>query len=510
MAARGLLLCFILFISLTGNAAESEQHQFKRAIQLFTKAEYPASRVILAKLVRQHPRKALYWFNLGNACFMLEKYHCAEVTFSKVEELKSPLAPAAQLYRAKALRAGGNSPDARSLLQTLLQNRRLPSGLHDMATDELLSIDNTNADPAAVEALDLYRARKYNQALKAIDRRQGNPDDVLMLKALILIKLDRDDEANKVLQKVDTANGDVQLKDLAASLVERMRDKYIRPAWVFAEVAGGLDSNIRKDAAAESGAALFANIGAGKRLASDNLWQWNAAYIGRLHEAPGHPDLRVYSHEAQTSYGRAVGTDLMMLTAFLQHESWDSKPVQLSEGARLRLRTGNPHYEFGGDLELSRQSSLNGDHPYVAGTIASAHLYAGNISVPFYSQVFLDIQRQAIGDQTYSTGEVLPWAYTGLGPGGRVLWKFSRDWAAEVSAGFMMRDYRNPVQPGGKKRKDQELDFGARLTRIFNPAWSGYLSLSQSANSSTLGPSDTFDLNYQRTLVLVGAVWDAL
>lgn len=478
------LLLFFLSTTVTGT-----EDPFRQAMQLYAQKNYSDSRKILNVLVESNPTRALYWFNLGNANFMLQDYAAAERSFVKVIELKSPLAPAAWLYRAKSLKESGSTEKAKKILAWLARKHGTPTGLRQEATRELLS---DTPDDQSQTALEFYRQGKYRLALRAMKGSPPDNESAQLLKALILIQLDRQDQAQVILKKLT--------HPLSAVLLESLRTTYSKTKWLYLESNLGYDNNIRKAENAEAGTSLFANAGIGARLWAKDLWLINAGYDGRWNETFGAPDLRVYSHELQSGWGRAAATDLLLLTPFLIHESWDNRPARLGRGVRFHFRTGTTLREYGMSGEWEYDTSLNDDNNYVAGTQTRARIYWGGLFFPVYGQAFLDVERQLTGDQTYSDGTVLPLAYTGWGPSLRLLWKVDRRWALDFDGQYRMRVYRTHIQPGNLLRRDQELNLGLRLTLQAQANLQPYLAMTWTKNSG--------GAIYQRLQVLTGAVWD--
>jgi tetratricopeptide (TPR) repeat protein len=271
------LLLFFLSTTVMGT-----EDPFLQAMQLYSQKNYADSRKILNDLVESNPSKALYWFNLGNANFMLQDYAAAERIFTKVIQLKSPLAPAAWLYRAKALKEGGSTEQAKKIFAWLARKHGTPAGLRREATRELLS---DTPDDQSQTALDYYRQGQYRLALRVMKGSPADNANAQLLKALILIQLDRQDQAQMILTKLN--------HPLSAVLLESIRTTYSKTKWLYLESNVGYDSNIRKAEEAEQGTSLFANAGIGARLWAKDLWLINAGYDGRWYETFGSPELRV-------------------------------------------------------------------------------------------------------------------------------------------------------------------------------------------------------------------------
>ena len=499
----------------SGSLGADPAADFRFAMESYRRADFQRARAVLERLTGTAPRNALYWFNLGNADYMLRDFAAAERCFLQLERLHSPLAPAALLYRAKAVRELGDAPRATALLQTLLQ-MKLPPAIRDEASRDLLALQMpSDGESAGKSALEMYKQKRFKEALRILlasaDSEQvpQDRDGALLLKAMIYIQLNRQDEAHEILRTFDGDDHASELHSLVASLLERIRDTYSRPKWLFVETAAGADSNVRRTETAEVGTVLFANVGGGGRLWSQNLWFVNMGYSGHYDEFFGHPDLRVYGHELQATLGRALGTDLFMLSPFFIEESWANVPTRLGSGGRLQLRTGSDRLEVGVTSELEGDRALSASQPYVAGTITRARVYLGSIHYPIYGQIRLDGEKQAIGDQYYSDGTVLPMGFVGWGPSGHLLWRLTREWALDFSLACSWRTYRTLAEPGDQVRRDHEFDFGTRLTRLFKSGPSLYLAMAATRNFSTLNDTATTGENFQRLQWLGGALWDA-
>jgi tetratricopeptide (TPR) repeat protein len=493
---------FLLLIALSiGPLAGADSGRtFRQAMRLYQQKKYQESYAVLNQLTQVQPKKALYWFNLGNAAFMTKNYTVAESSFAQVIRLRSPMTPAAWLYRAKALKELGNTSLAGKILNYLIHKKTTLPGIRDVAAHDLLTLDTGEGN---VAALDLYRQGKYRRALRELHDGGEATDNDQLLKALILIKLERQDRAQPILKKLEaSASNSPQMHDLVSVLLARIQDVYSKPKWLFLEGTTGYDDNVRRTGSARSGRGIFNfDAGAGLRFWSKDLWMLSGGYLGRWNEVFREPDLRVYSHEAQASLAYALGTDLFLFTPFLIHESWENRPARWARGARLHLRTGNERQEFGLSAEWEFDSSLDSNNSYVAGTQTQVRLYAGRLYFPIYTQAFVDFEKVATGDQELVGGGVVPLAHFGWGPGLRLLWKMSPKWALDVNTSFHWRDYR-------LARHDRELNSGLRLNRLYRDGLTVYVAISRANDSSTLAAENFAGAGYDRLQFLTGAIWD--
>lgn len=492
------ILLFLTFISPFASAQSSavrEKMLWDKSLIYYQKEDFPRAKGALLNLVRLNPKKSIYWFNLGNAYFMMKDYGRAITAYLKVEALMSPLTPAAKLYRAKALQARGEREAARSVLQKLMSKPGLPPALAEEASKDLMA--ELTGDTITEEALANYRSGKYARALRLLNRVRAPNENQLLLKALILIKLDRDDRAFEILTELESAP---EMRGLIATLLDRIRDTYSRPYWLFLEGAAGV----------ERGPLAVADLGGGIRMWHDNLWYLNSGYALRTRQTPEHPEERVLVHELRANLGRELGSELLLVSPFFSHETWGDEGARTSFGAIVRTRMGRPALELGMEAELSADSGLTEDYKYLNGSQQRYSLIASRMVAPYFWRIQLSYLRSDIGDQVYNSGDVLPAAFRGWSPEFRFLWRLQSGLVLEASAYFVQRDYPTWSQPNSIRRKDQQWTVGARVTRIFSNRFSAYLSWAQDRNTSTMDANATDNQNYNRTQVLTGVIWDVL
>lgn len=511
-AVRRLILILFFLFSFPAHTLTAAQAKklWDRSLKTYAAGDFERSRNLLLYLVKAQPKNALYWFNLGNSYFMLGQFPYAETCFYKVETLRSKLAPAARLYRAKALKERGEAEAATRLLQQLLKSQ-LPKTLRDEAHRDLVALTSAGESGNGTvtdEVMRLYREGKYRRALRILKQAEIQDDNINMLRAMILIKLDREDRAHDILSRIERV-GDEPLKDLARNLLERIRNAYSKPRWVFAELAAGQDSNVYGAHEATAAGTLAAQAGAGGRFMSQGLWYGTGGYSLRHRQVFDHDDLQFLQHEARLNFGREVATDLIALSPFFQHESYDNDPRRFAGGAALRWRTGDAGLEFGADAEWTEERAMDHDYRYLTGSTQNYVIYSSLIHNPFYARAFLRWSRQDTGDQETSTGGLVPYAHRGYGPGFSVLWRMRLDWTVELAAAYQWREYPTPPS-SGPKRKDKEWSLSARLTKTFTPQWAVYSALGSRENNSTLNDSAVSNENYSQFQILAGVIWDAI
>ena len=98
-----VIFIFIFSLSNFGFAADSisDGELFAESLRLYKDGNYSESSIRLVQLIKQDPRKPLYWFNLGNNSFMLKRFDKALLYYNKVISLNTSLVDAATLFKAK-------------------------------------------------------------------------------------------------------------------------------------------------------------------------------------------------------------------------------------------------------------------------------------------------------------------------------------------------------------------------------------------------------------------------
>lgn len=493
--------------SFGAEAPLSTRQLWQSSLIFYNQGQFVEARHLLAKLVRQNPKNALYWFNLGNAYFMLGSFPEAETCFRWVEFLRSPLGPAARLYRAKALAARSETGQALEVLRQLLKSKMLTAAIRDQALRDLRALESPQTSGSS--AMHLYRAGRYEEALSLLNQ-QDNSEENTILKSLVLLKLDREDDALKNLQQVRQRVRAPDLKDTLERLLERIPDGSNPNHWLSVDVAAGADSNIENSAEEEAGAVGLLGLHGGVRWWQRENWFLNLGYHFQGSEWWDHPRLRVVSHELRSNLVLGRGRQSGRISVFINHDSWGNKAVRHTEGVTLNGSRVFGRTEWGLDSTLAWSSSLSKDRDDLEGRIHALRLSGAVLYFPVHGRVYLQLERRAVGDLAYSSGERIPAANSGWGPRLEVLWSVSRSWVSEFSYERMMRDYWTRAEPGGRQRTDVETELKARVIKVFSPRFSGFFSLSHAEISSTLRAGDVIDGNSQRDEALLGMVWDVL
>ena len=117
----------------------SQDLRFKDFLRRFEKHEYLQSESIIEGLVQEYPQSGMYWFNLGNTQFLMEKYSLAISSYNKVVNLRSALWVPAKLYIAKSYLKMHQIQNAEKILTPILE-MQLPVHLHEEIVFEMIAI----------------------------------------------------------------------------------------------------------------------------------------------------------------------------------------------------------------------------------------------------------------------------------------------------------------------------------------------------------------------------------
>ncbi|HEX4923432.1 MAG TPA: tetratricopeptide repeat protein, partial [Bdellovibrionales bacterium] len=221
---------------------------FKRAMTLAQKKKLKSARKIMMDLTRRNPRNGLYWFNLGNIFYLLADWPRAEDAYYNVILVKSPLAPAAELYLAKTLMEKGDVKQAMSYLGNLEQ-QPLPPGLRkDLETerDEFL-------ERVRKMAVARYRARRNDETLDLLQtvNRQYPRADHYVLIGMVWLRLAMPNRARQAFRIARDISRETDTLDEAEQFLTQIREgtwDADRVFFPYVDLAAGYNSNIFSEA----------------------------------------------------------------------------------------------------------------------------------------------------------------------------------------------------------------------------------------------------------------------
>jgi hypothetical protein len=196
------------------------------------------------------------------------------------------------------------------------------------------------------------------------------------------------------------------------------------------------------------------------------------------------------------------------LRPYLQRVDWNSTLAAQKVGALLKLTYTQDPWDFTFEVDHSEQKSLNADYSYLQGPATSFRPVVGWWDRNIYAQAYWVLGSDGAADIVYSDGSLLPLSHSYQGPGLKLVWRPSDEWAAIWTYSSLQKNYSNSALPGSKIRKDTETGSSLKVLYSFTPRFSVYGLGEWTSNASTLGADDVRDKNYQVLVWTGGLSWD--
>lgn len=485
----------------------------ENALHLLSAKRFDEAAALLLQVVRHENANPIGWFNLGVAEFSRQRYDRAETSFANVIKLKSPLAPAAQLYRAKAFRRLGREQDARELLEGL-QSQRLPNSLQEAVASELERMAQTeDVLESTLDHLQKGQPAEAESALRAIEETHRSVDARLLL-ALALLRQGKTAEAKIPLAELLRIQSLAASKrQLAVELWSQAKAQGARaPSWLNLDLGVGSTSNAFSDGQSISGVASTTtrfHFSFGSRIINQKSVQAKIGYLLGHTDFSSAPELRTTTHTLQTPLSILSQPYDFVLTPYIQQENWGQTPVQLKTGLSSRVTWGWQEVEIGFALDAFASRALSEDFRYLSGTTHNAKLHFSYSLQTMYMQSYFAFGLDGTQDIVYSDSSSLPLTHRVLGPGLKIIWRPSSTIATFVEVSSLSRTFSQPAAPTGTYRSDRELSGSVKLQYWFRPSFAAFVVGEYTQNESTLGPLDVRDKNFQQTNLLAGLSWEA-
>jgi tetratricopeptide (TPR) repeat protein len=479
-------------------ASADPDQAFRQAIELFEARQYPQSRRILERLTKAHPTRALYWFNLANSDYMLRDYAKALEAYRKVIALRSPLALPARLYVAKAYRQSEKHASAVRELKKL-EVEGLPPGI---AAELRSEIDTLQAVLLEL-GIDLYRAKRYREALRQFDLALAlEPDaETEMMKGLALLRLGEPGEAKKEFSAIleDPYRPDLspQLRGDSKHFLRQIEKgdwPKDHPYWLFLDVAGE--------------PLISVDLGAGYHHTALEPLLFRISYYFSWNEVIDHSSLRFLRNSI---YGQMTWDQqgwLLEIRPGFRHEILGTESFLAKPGIGAVVQKRLSRHRVGLRYDYTRNFSHSSTFSYLEGDIHAGSLYWRYDRSRWLVEVSAMAFKEGIGDLLLSTG-TLPLAQLSLGPRLHLSWSFAKSWSLQAATSYLFRDYENPAQPGNLSRDDHQWNLSLRLSRRIHSGLGVFLSSSVVVNDSTLGSGSVRDRDYTQFIISGGLSWDA-
>ncbi len=502
------VLFFIFSFSSVSFSQQTERTRFSNSLRFLQERRFDEASRILQELVVAFPQKNLYWFNLGIVEAMQGHHEYAIKVFERVTLMKSPLAPASQLYAAKSFRALGRNREAEKLLQGLNQ-QSLPPGLRAEVIEDLEAI---SADVLEDEVLSAYRAGQYEKASELLAR--GNEKALTaegaLLYSIVLLRQKRSEQARDVLQRLlKSSSLSSERRLLATDLLNRTLQAGPYPYWVTGEASAGYNSNVFSDGKSISGMASFllrSNLSAGYHFQQARPLSFQLAYLLNYDDPTMATELRTLSQTIQSPV--LLEKLSLRIIPYHQWQTWAGVPVSQKNGVALKFSQTFEKWDGGFDADCAAMTSLNSGYSYLQGSSFSLKPYLGFWGLSVYLQLNYFYGNDGTQDIVYGDGSLLPLQHSFQGPGLRVIWRPAQNMATFLNLSSIQKSFRTLSLPAAKARSDREFLMSLKHSYWLTPKFSVYGLAEYTANTSTLGSGDVRDKNYEIFALMTGFIWD--
>ncbi len=491
---------------------------FKQALSYFDQKKYRQSAVILQRLLKKDPRKALILFNLGNVNFMSSQYKYAIYYYQKVIELRSKLTPVAYLYTIKSYRKLGQYREARNYL---IQNPIIiPTRLFVEFTDE----KNQLQELAFNRALLLYQRQEYERAIEEINIGMDiNPisestANAKMLKALCYAKLNQNEEARQEFKQAARSNIATDLRSDASvlNMIYLERTQY-RSYWLNMDLSCGYDSNIYLEpdtVTTTDTSVLFYDLNSGFDYFKTEV---NRGSVGlQLNWVQNFYDSDInllqtnifttFTYEHSDWWGR-IGPSI-------QYENRGGSSFLLKTGGDAALARKLNSAETGVNFYTSKVNSLQTQYDYLAGSYFETKLFYSWFSAKHESLTpYVLVGKEEAGELLYPAGN-LPLTNSFWGPGltyySHVFISKLSEWEFTTNIRYILRAYEPLSQPGSITREDKVFTVNFIVSKTMSKQYKAFFNPTFLKNISTLNSTSVVDKNLNQITIIGGIAWEML
>lgn len=507
---RLIAILFVLMTSISSPAQDSEPALFAESLRLIQQGQLELAATALKKLVIRSPKNNLYWFNLATVEALLGHHDYAIRVFGRVILMKSPLAPAAQFYTAKSLRALGRDSEARAILQEL-SKLELPVALRQQISQDL---NDLNAPDREDEALQAYRKGDLQrvESLLLQSPIESLSSDAALLLAIVSLKAGQFERASESLTAVvQHPSTTAERKSLALDLLKRSQQREARRYWVMLDASAGYNSNAFSDGQSVATTPSFqhrTSVAAGYHFQKGQPLSVKATSVLSYEEPVSVRELRTLTQTFQLPVILEKTNRSLSMIPLLQWQNWAGVSVSEKTGLALKGSVTQEQFDFGGDAEFSTLRSTNNSYSYLQGNSSVLKPYLGFFGQNLYAQVAYQWGRDGTQDIRYSDGSILPLEHTYQGPSLKLIWRPTDMTAAFLNLSSLQKNFSAISLPSLKNRSDRELLLSFKYSYWVNPRLSVYGLGEYTANSSTLGSGDVRDKNYEIFTWMAGFAWD--
>lgn len=509
-----LQFIFIFFLSQSGLCFSDFENKFNESLRLYSQKQYDESCKLLQILINEKKNKPKYIFNYGNCNYMQKKYVEALQAYEQPSLMKSSLKPIALLYKAKTLRAMGRTREASGVLKTI--NLEKYENIMKLVEQEALEVnDILNQEENAFE---FYRTRKWGKSLAVLD--QLNEVDISIegrfLKFLNYYNLERYDQAWKELDNLKrnthlNKRENEELKKISGDLEDRDISKYTK--WLFVDFSTGKNNNIyfeakNQNAVTSNYVRTFVNVG--RQFEQTGVFKPKVGYSLNFLDFSEDKSLRTIENTVNLVLENSTEESNKSISIIGAQQIWGELSVSNRIGFYSVLSKNNKNYDYGIELELYKQKSLNNSFDYLTGDIGSASIFSGLWVHNTYIRLFCLAGVEYIGNIQYTNGNLLPLANNYSGLGINIKWRPIENLFFTTKAYYNKRNFKEVSLPTMKKRTDESTTFSFRTSYQVKSSYSIYGQVESVNNLSSLGEFDVQNKNYQSTSILIGLAMDFL
>lgn len=464
-----------------GLAASSANH-FKEAIRIF---EY---------LTSLQPAKGLYWFNLGNSIYLSGEPIRAVPAYQKVIALKSPLAPVAWLYIAKAQRESKSYDDALQAINSL-RGVNLPPNLARELADEVATLQND----MSVKALEAYRANHFSVCIHLVDAAAtlGPSPQLDTLRGMAQYQLGESEAAKRSFQLVYYGASDEsdrrEARDLFFATSPAVQGN--SPSTLYADISAGYNSNVYTSGSSESGtqaAITSARISYNHGPAAVNF---------SIDEALGVPEVDTMRTAGQWTFLMKREKWTAVLIPEISLELNQDQLYVARYGFGLGIEAAGNH-AWGTYFEVTRTLPLATDSAYLLGLTAIEKIYWTRKRATSTLSAAMVFQEDFVNDQNAIIG-IIPLAGQSVGPALTGSFSVASRWELSGFSSYIFHNYN-------LSRFDRQFALGTRLSYDLGKGTRATFSSQFIQNGSTLGSSSVEDRNYVQWISQTGFTWELL
>ena len=489
-------------------SAIDENKVFSQVIKQLKNKDFLNAINNLNQLIQQNPSNSLYWFNQGNAYYMLGNYVAAINAYQHVSNHSNLFLPA-KLYTAKSNIQHGEKANAVAIL-TELKQQSLPPALEDQVKQELSSI-------YVGEALLAQKNNNYSKAIHFINLSVDifPTVDALFIQGILLIKLKKYNDAKYALESANNLNSDTETKrkieNFLLILKGLTKQQVFNHNWINLITEMGYNSNyFETTSIPEDKIFSTVSMSTGFQLIKHKRLFSMLTYSFEWKEVFDLP-----SEQLMSNY---IGLPLKY-----ERSKWiltiePSYIFQLLERVKYLTKPGialDYVLKFATDWESKTRLSYvtytpwSSDFDYATGYYKGVNTGIRYINSNYLFEFYYSLFKEKLNNQTLTNG-TLPGSYDAFGPFMNIVWLVSPKFNLEGSASLYNKSYTPAVIPRNEWRKDKQLSVHLTPSYYPTPKTQLFIRMNYIKNDSNLESGDIDNRNYDEKILSAGVNWELI